>query len=1089
MVQKLSYTANSITLGTGTSKVVLGADSGNLIVKDSQANTSILEPGLGVQGASAVTTYANPAALPFSPISSAGSLAYTTSTGALYMSNGSGWYKITLVNTAPSITLSSTTASPTATNLTLDFTYTVAEPEGTPVTVTLANSGIATTGNVAVTHTTSNTHVRLVFDGTTKYSGDASVTLTVTDGVNTGTGTITITTAYYAGTNTRFNSLIMKATGTGNNDTYDDASTSNHTVNKNGTVEQLSYSPYRDNGYSVFFDGTGDYLNIAGSSSLYTALDLGTADYTVEFWMYPKLTGNAFAFGFSDSSGTDSSVAFALRLNLSGSDMTVRFQNANDSGTLNLSLQHIGNYNYKWSHVAVTRTGGNQNMYINGLLVATQSDASAHMRTPAHSFSVGRAGDRSAFYYKGYLTDLRIVAGTAVYTGNFTPPTTTLTAVSNTKLLVASNGFRDGSTSNHTITASGDTKMEAFSPYDRQDRYTIATGGGSAYFNNGDSDYLEIPASADHQIYGGNYTVEAWLYPTAFNSENAVFLSKGTASAREYHFSIHSSNFQVYWSTDGGSSGSTTRNFSTSNNLNEWIHVAITKSSNTITVYKNGVSLGTGTFTSIHSTNNVTTVGRLWQYTGINHQFRGYISNLRIVKGSVVYSGNFTPPTSPVTAITNTKLLLNSTDSKIFDASQSAKRLTIGGDAIASSTQQHFSENTLYIEDGDSDFVEISEEQTKKLTIYDDDYTVETWLYPTNFNATYNYFISKGVSPNSREWAFSISASDIRVYWSTNGSSSGDTVIAGTVSNSLNQWVNLTFTKIGNNVSIYKNGTHINSGTFNSIYSGDDKLTMGRLWQYTGIAHSYDGYIHDLRVSKGIARYPYYINPVTLTTTNSGMTKPDTSTPTATASNVTLLTCHTGTAGDTTITDGSSNSTSITVNGNAVVSNFGPGPGMKSVYFDGTGDYLQCTLADTLGTADWTIEYWVWHNSISGNQIHCAFNGYAPAFYRRNSSNAFAVYHNGGISSPYYNANITPVVNRWYHMAYVHDDSENKLTIFIDGALADEFTYSGNINGTTFRIGDDGTSAWMNGYISNLRIVKNTALYTKNFTPSTEALQ
>ena len=43
MVQKLSYTANSITLGTGTSKVVLGADSGNLIVKDSQANTSIIE--------------------------------------------------------------------------------------------------------------------------------------------------------------------------------------------------------------------------------------------------------------------------------------------------------------------------------------------------------------------------------------------------------------------------------------------------------------------------------------------------------------------------------------------------------------------------------------------------------------------------------------------------------------------------------------------------------------------------------------------------------------------------------------------------------------------------------------------------------------------------------------------------------------------------------------------------------------------------------------------------------------------------------------------------------------------------------------
>ena len=85
-----------------------------------------------------------------------------------------------MVNTAPSISLSSTTASPTASNLTLDFTYTVTEPEGTPTTISIANSGIATVGNVAITHTTSNNHVRLVFDGTTKYTGDASVTLTVT---------------------------------------------------------------------------------------------------------------------------------------------------------------------------------------------------------------------------------------------------------------------------------------------------------------------------------------------------------------------------------------------------------------------------------------------------------------------------------------------------------------------------------------------------------------------------------------------------------------------------------------------------------------------------------------------------------------------------------------------------------------------------------------------------------------------------------------------------------------------------------------------------------------------------------------------
>ena len=45
------------------------------------------------------------------------------------------------------------------------------------------------------------------------------------------------------------------------------------------------------------------------------------------------------------------------------------------------------------------------------------------------------------------------------------------------------------------------------------------------------------------------------------------------------------------------------------------------------------------------SGNGVTTIGRLWQYTGISHQYSGYISNLRIVKGQALYAKNFTPTT------------------------------------------------------------------------------------------------------------------------------------------------------------------------------------------------------------------------------------------------------------------------------------------------------------------------------------------------------------------------------------------------------------------------------------------------------------
>ena len=56
------------------------------------------------------------------------------------------------------------------------------------------------------------------------------------------------------------------------------------------------------------------------------------------------------------------------------------------------------------------------------------------------------------------------------------------------------------------------------------------------------------------------------------------------------------------------------------------------------------------------------------------------------------------------------------------------------------------------------------------------------------------------------------------------------------------------------------------------------------------------------------------------------------------------------------------------------------------------------------------------------------------------------------------------------------------MRVFVDGAVIDSFTYNGNITSTTFRIGDDSTSAWMDGYISNLRIVKGQVLYSNNFT-------
>ena len=76
------------------------------------------------------------------------------------------------------------------------------------------------------------------------------------------------------------------------------------------------------------------------------------------------------------------------------------------------------------------------------------------------------------------------------------------------------------------------------------------------------------------------------------------------------------------------------------------MHFAATKSGNDIYVFKNGNLVGTGTFTSIYGGNGITTISRLWTYSGIAHSYDGYISNFRIVKGQALYTKNFTPSTT-----------------------------------------------------------------------------------------------------------------------------------------------------------------------------------------------------------------------------------------------------------------------------------------------------------------------------------------------------------------------------------------------------------------------------------------------------------
>ena len=211
------------------------------------------------------------------------------------------------------------------------------------------------------------------------------------------------------------------------------------------------------------------------------------------------------------------------------------------------------------------------------------------------------------------------------------------------------------------------------------------TGSGSLSFD-GSSQYLTYASNAAWAL-GSTFTLEFWTYPTAFSSSNKRYFD--TSNNGSGGFSLRTTNTGVV-ALDVTATGQTTTNLS----LNTWTHVAVVVTSGTLAIYFNGVAqaLTGGGLTGINVTGTLgLTVGNFG--TASTYAYQGYMTNIRVVKGVAVYTGNFTPSTVPlqttqpaatnIAAITGTStgLLLNS-----VSGSSCADISTNGFGASSSST-------------------------------------------------------------------------------------------------------------------------------------------------------------------------------------------------------------------------------------------------------------------------------------------------------------------------------------------------------------------------------------------------------------------
>ena len=158
-----------------------------------------------------------------------------------------------------------------------------------------------------------------------------------------------------------------------------------------------------------------------------------------------------------------------------------------------------------------------------------------------------------------------------------------------------------------------------------------------------------------------NWTIEFWLFlngPT--HGDYDVILGKGSATSNNYEYFIEvmSDNTLELLTTSTGSAWTFQQQISPVLSANSWHHVAVVRNgtgSNTLKSYINGQEYGSFTAESIHTSAYPFGVG---YFAGGNNLFADVtVSNLRIVKGTSVYTANFTPPFHELTAIPNTVLL------------------------------------------------------------------------------------------------------------------------------------------------------------------------------------------------------------------------------------------------------------------------------------------------------------------------------------------------------------------------------------------------------------------------------------------------
>jgi hypothetical protein len=358
-------------------------------------------------------------------------------------------------------------------------------------------------------------------------------------------------------------------------------------------------------------------------------LNTATAAWTIECWLYPtEVKANNVFYGDCDVNGTHGSMWLALDAN-----NKVTFNRYTAASTFLTGTSTNAVVPFQWNHVVVSRSAASLWISINGTTGANTGTVAAMRNTG--SPTVGAKGRNTAGgTFHGMIGSFRFLnASYYNVPGAYTVPATTLAADGISYFLLNwGNADVIDETGHNTIQTVNGAKLTT-----EQARF----GGVAVDLRNGA--YLRMPTTPDLYITNGNFTIEAWIYISAYQTggtAQAIWAQRDNGSSGNVFYLMPQTGQLAFWSngTQMYQSGTTE-----TVPLNTWVHVAVCRNGTAMYGFINGVKLTTGS-SALWVGNNVPYT----QYTYIGNStfaesLNGFIDDLCLVRGTAKYNGDFTP--------------------------------------------------------------------------------------------------------------------------------------------------------------------------------------------------------------------------------------------------------------------------------------------------------------------------------------------------------------------------------------------------------------------------------------------------------------